>query len=452
MLESPTAAPSTHTLRPSSDDPAVTTAIDGAPLVDPTSTAPLEDSSVATPQGASAAEGAAPSAVATEPATPQGPFDRFLAPGPARSVVNWLAVVLAVYVLVSAVGVIGAGFKTATGDHAPQLFAFAENPLVALMVGILATAALQSSSTTTSITVGLAAGGLPLEIAIPIIFGANIGTTLTNTLVALGSITRKDEFRRSFAAATVHDFFNLIAVLVFLPLEYFTGFFRHLSGAIATALPGGNGVDTDSFDLVGAATSPLKDGLGALASPLGSVFGGVVMVLLGVVLIFFSIGFLGKLLKTLMVGRAKAVLHGSIGRGPVTGIGAGALVTAVVQSSSTSTSLMVPLAASGTFSLRQVYPFAVGANIGTTITALLAALGLSGVDAVLGLQVAVVHLLFNLCATLVVFGIPVVRELPLRGAAWLAGLAARRTWIAAVWVLGVFVALPAVLIVLTAVF
>ncbi|UFU05646.1 Na/Pi symporter [Ruania halotolerans] len=381
----------------------------------------------------------------------RGPFDALVPAGTARSVVNWLSVVVSVYVLISAVGVIGAGFKAATGGQAEALFSFASNPIVALMVGVLATAATQSSSTTTSITVGLAAGGLPLEIAIPIIMGANIGTTLTNTLVSVGMIRNKDDFRRAFAAATVHDFFNLIAVVILLPLELATGFLERVSGTLAGALTGVGGVDPGSVDIVGGATAPLKDLVGSVTDPVPAPWGGIVTIAVGVALILISITFIGKVLKVLMVGRAKQVLHAAIGRGPMSGIASGAVVTAIVQSSSTATSLMIPLAGSGTFTLRQVYPFTLGSNIGTTVTALIAALGLSGVDATIGLQVALVHLLFNLTATVVIFGLPFLRALPVRAAQWLANRSAENKSFAALWVLGVFVVVPGVLIAATSI-
>ena len=79
------------------------------------------------------------------------------------------------------------------------------NPLVGLFTGILATTLAQSSSTITSIAVGLVASrALTIEGAIPVVMGANIGTSVTNTLVSMGHITRKEEFRRALAGATVH--------------------------------------------------------------------------------------------------------------------------------------------------------------------------------------------------------------------------------------------------------
>ena len=79
---------------------------------------------------------------------------------------QWLAVVGLVYLLICAVGIIGSGFKLAAGDQAKELFAFATNPFAGLVVGTIATALIQSSSTVTSIIVGLVAGGLPVSVAL----------------------------------------------------------------------------------------------------------------------------------------------------------------------------------------------------------------------------------------------------------------------------------------------
>ena len=51
------------------------------------------------------------------------------------------------------------------------------------------------------------------------VMGANVGTTVTNTIVSLGHITRSSEYERAFAAATVHDFFNILVTCVLFPLE-----------------------------------------------------------------------------------------------------------------------------------------------------------------------------------------------------------------------------------------
>ena len=131
----------------------------------------------------------------------------------------WFGLAFMLYLLLLSVTMVGGGFKLATGDQAKALFEFASNPIAGLMIGLVATALIQSSSTVTSIIVGLVAGGLPVELAIPMIMGANIGTTVTNTIVSLAHIREKEEFKNAFASATIHDFFNILAVIIFLPLE-----------------------------------------------------------------------------------------------------------------------------------------------------------------------------------------------------------------------------------------
>lgn len=359
---------------------------------------------------------------------------------------QWLAVLGLVYVLISAVSMIGSGFKAATGGQAQELFEFASNPYVGLVVGIVATALIQSSSTVTSLIVGMVAGGLPVTIAIPMIMGSNVGTTVTNTLVSLGHVRDKAEFRRAFSAATVHDFFNLIAVAIFLPLEIMFGFLEHVALWLSTFLIGSDSYSMSDINVIKMLTKPFVSAVDSVTGMLPGTLGSVVLIITGLVLIFAAITYIGKLLKVLMVGKAKEVLHSAIGRGPITGIASGALVTTFVQSSSTTTSLMVPLAGSGTFSLKQIYPFMLGANIGTTVTALLAATAITGALAVSALEIALVHFLFNVFAVVVIFGIPLLRNLPIIGAEWLAGIASERKVFAAAWVLGVFIVVPLLMI------
>ncbi|WP_067101110.1 Na/Pi symporter [Marinomonas atlantica] len=365
---------------------------------------------------------------------------------------QWLAVLVLVYVLISAVGMIGSGFKAATGGQAKELFEFASNPYIGLVIGIVATALIQSSSTVTSLIVGMVAGGLPVEIAIPMIMGSNIGTTVTNTLVSLGHVRDKAEFRRAFAAATVHDFFNLMAVAIFLPLEIMFGFLEHVALWLSTFLIGADSYSMSDLNVIKALTKPFVGAVDNVTNILPGTLASVALILAGLAFIFLAITYIGKLLKVLMVGKAKEILHSAIGRGPLTGIASGALVTTFVQSSSTTTSLMVPLAGSGSFSLKQIYPFMLGANIGTTVTALLAATAISGALAVSALEIALVHLLFNVFAVVVIFGLPFLRVLPIKGAEWLATIASEKKVFAAIWVLGVFIALPLLMIAVSMIF
>ena len=366
-----------------------------------------------------------------------------------KSITQWVAIATLVYLLISSVGMIGAGFKGATKGQASELFQFATNPFMGLIIGILATAMIQSSSTVTSIIVGLVAGGLPVEMAVPMIMGANIGTTITNTIVSLGHVRKKKEFRRAFASATVHDFFNVMAVAIFLPIEILFHPLEKIGGYFAGLLVGGENVSVKGFNFIKPATKPVIDFFADASAIISENAQYIILIIFGIAIIFLAITLIGKLLKKLMVGRAKAIMHNAIGKGPVAGIFSGAVITVLVQSSSTTTSLMVPLAGTGVFRLKQIYPFTLGANIGTTITALLAATAISGDAAVFALQIALVHLIYNSSAVLLIYGVKNLRKIPIRGALWIARVATERKTLALLYILGVFFGLPAILIFIT---
>ncbi len=357
---------------------------------------------------------------------------------------SWILVIGLVYLLVVAVSVIGSGFKEALGAQANALFTFATNPFLGLIVGTVSTALIQSSSTTTSIVVGLVAGGLPVLTAIPMIMGANIGTSITNTLVSAGHVADKEEFRRAFSAATVLDMFNIIAVFIFLPLEILFHPLERLSLLLGQQLVGDTSVSMKGLNFVGSATAPVAKLIIGTTSIFPAPFAGILQIILGISLIFGSIYYMGKLLKGLLVGKAKDVLHTAIGRGPLAGIASGTLMTILVQSSSTTTSLMVPLAGSGVFGLAEIYPFTLGANVGTCVTALLAATAVTGATALPALEIAMVHFLFNFLGVLIIYGLPFLRPLPVVAAESLAAAASEHKAVALIYVIGVFFVLPAI--------
>ena len=147
-----------------------------------------------------------------------------------------------------------------------------------------------------------------------------------------------------------------------------------------------------------------------------------------------------------MVGRAREIFHNAIGRNGITGIFSGAVMTILVQSSSTTTSLMVPLVGGGVFKPRDVYPFTLGANIGTCITAILAATAFAGEPAgVFAMQIAFVHLLYNVLGVAIIYGLPFLRDLPVKLAGKLANVATEHKLLVIVYVLGVFFAIPGLL-------
>jgi solute carrier family 34 (sodium-dependent phosphate cotransporter) len=271
------------------------------------------------------------------------------------------------------------------------------------------------------------------------IMGANIGTTVTSTLASLGSIRRADEFRRAFAAATVHDFFNLFAVLVLLPLELLTGVLSSAAEWLTEILRGAD------FDPTQPAKSPIRV---AVKLPVGWAEGliepgalsAAVFLGLGLALIFFALAFITRNMRRLVAGGVERAMNRLIGRGGgAIGILVGIGVTVAVQSSTITTSILVPLVAAGILTLQSSYPITIGANIGTTITALIASLAVMRPE---GLTIALVHLLFNLTATALIFPIPQIRLIPVRLAEGIATIAIRRRVIVFVYGVSVFLILP----------
>jgi sodium-dependent phosphate cotransporter len=293
-----------------------------------------------------------------------------------------------------------------------------------------------------SIIVAMVAGGLPITIAIPMMMGANIGTSITNTIVSLGHIGNKTEFQRAFNAATIHDFFNIFAVLIFLPLEIMFGIFEHISAAMLNLVASGMTSEMSSFNPIKASTAPVIDFINGLLINTNDISSGLIKIIVGLVLIIISITWMGKIMKSLMIGRAQEILKSTLGRGPITGISSGAIMTILVQSSSTTTSLLVPLVGNGIVTARSIYPFTLGANIGTCITALIAALAIVGPNSQLALQIAFVHLAYNLLAVVVIYGIALLREWPPKLSYQLSLKVAERKVYGLAYIIGVFFLVP----------
>ena len=144
-----------------------------------------------------------------------------------------------------------------------------------------------------------------------------------------------------------------------------------------------------------------------------------------------------------MSERAEQILHRTLFRSALAAAGAGTLMTVMMQSSSITTSMMIPLVGAGVVTLEQLLPFTLGANIGTTITTMLAALATGNPAAV---TVAFSHLLFNVTASLIIYLPPPLRAVPLALARGLGRLARQRRWLAAAYILVFFYGLPIVLL------
>ena len=364
---------------------------------------------------------------------------------PARRLPGWARALLLLAVLfmfVVALELMGDGIK-ALGKGTFDLEGFLEratnSPLLALITGILVTSLVQSSSTTTSLVVTLVATGtLSLGNAIPVIMGANIGTTVTNTIVSMGHITRPEEFRRAMAGATVHDFFNWLSVLILLPLELFFGVISKPATWLASRVPG--------VDSGGLGDTPFEVVSGAIAGLLGEI--PWLMALVGLLLLFVALRYLVVLLKGFVLGKTEGVLDKYVFGNPLMAMAFGMVLTFMVQSSSVTTSLVVPLIGAGILSVRRVFPYMLGSNVGTTATAVLAALVAvaSGEPAaVAGLTVAFCHTLFNVFGIALIYPISAIREIPIRMAEWVGELAFKNRLYAIAYLVGLFYALPLLL-------
>lgn len=358
------------------------------------------------------------------------------------TLVRAVLVVFLLYLFLVGIAFLEGGIAGLGEGFQEELLRQVSNPISGLCAGILATVLVQSSSVTTATIVGLVgAGTLPLTLAVPMIMGANIGTTVTSTLAALGSIRRSVEFRRALAAATVHDFFNIAAVVILLPLELTTGLLSRSARWLTELLIGTELNTTGPGGSVIRSAVRVPVGLVETAIPPSS-WRAVIFLLVGLALIFLALGMITRNMRRLVAGGVERLMNEVIGRGGgVIGIAVGIGVTIAVQSSSITTSILVPLVASGILTLPNAYPITVGANIGTTITALLASLAVILPD---GLTIALVHTLFNVVATLLLFPIPKIRMVPVRLAERFAELASGNRWILLVYAVGAYMILPLV--------
>jgi sodium-dependent phosphate cotransporter len=351
-------------------------------------------------------------------------------------------VVAVLYVFLVGVALLESGISALGEGFQEGMLTNVANPISGLFAGILATVLVQSSSVSTATIVGLVgAGTLSVPLAVPMIMGANIGTTVTSTLASLGSIRRSEDFRRGFASATMHDFFNIFAVALLLPLELFTGILSDTAVRLTEILRGGAVSEPGQSPIRAAVKLPV-DAITSLldGDPIGGPWAGVVFLALGLALIFLALGQITSNMRQLVVGNIEKAMNRIVGRGGgAVGILVGIAVTVAVQSSSITTSILVPLVAAGVLTLPNAYPITLGANGGTTITALLASLAVLRPE---GLTIALVHTLFNVTAIALIYPVQRVRELPIVAAQRLASAAVDHRSLVAVYLLGLFLVVP----------
>ncbi|MFA8342564.1 MAG: Na/Pi symporter [Rhodothermaceae bacterium] len=346
------------------------------------------------------------------------------------------------YLFFLSLGMMGGALKLYGKDVAVQLIEATTNPFIGLFIGILATSVIQSSSSTTSIVVGMVAAASSasgnsdsiIQLAIPIIMGANIGTSVTNTIASLPQINRSNEFQRAFAAATVHDFFNLLAVMLLFPLQLATNFLGHAAHFMGDLFSGVGGL---SF------LSPVK----AITKPVVSImkdsFGKELpwlMLVLALIILLLSLKYMVATLKVLVVEKAKAWFDKVLFKTDLRAFSVGTLLTILVQSSSITTSLVVPMAGAGILRLRQIFPYTLGSNIGTTVTAMLASLITGNIAAVI---VAFSHLLFNVTGIVLLWPF---KKIPIKLAEKFSEYSVKSKLIPVAYVLVMFFIIPLIVI------
>ena len=349
-----------------------------------------------------------------------------------------LVVVVAVAFFLLAIDLIGYSFVGLRQQIGELILSVAANPFVGLFIGLLLTAVIQSSSTSTSMIVALVgSGAISLSTAVPIVMGANVGTTLTSTVVSLGFITSRREFRKAISAATVHDFYNIFLVAILFPLEYHYQVLSRLSHGLVEWLADGW---TDRATEGWSAELNLSHKVAQqIAEAIGNDWW---LFLLSFALLFAAIKVISQIISHSLIGGSRERLNEHLFRNPYRSFLWGGALTAAVQSSSITTSLIVPLVAKGKVSLQKAFPFVMGANTGTTLTALLAA-GLASRAAV---ELAVVHLLFNVFGACLFLPYRPVREWPGRVAAFFGKLTLRRRIYGFLYVFLLFFAIPFLLI------
>lgn len=400
-----------------------------------------------------------------------------------------LAVLALLYFFVCSLDLLSLGFRLVGGRTTGEIFQqsdILQNPIVGVMIGILTTVLVQSSSTSTSIIVSMVSSGfLGVRQAIPIIMGANIGTSITNTIVSLTQVGDRNQFRRAFAGATVHDMFNWLTVISLLIIEVTTGYLYHLTTAIMDGLVGETGSGGGEIQLLGAITKPFVDLIVQLdkkvlecwskpncngsddaslqkqkcgsgecdylfkSFDLNDAAAGGIILACSLLVLCTCLILIVKVLQSVLRGQIafviKKTLNSKIPYVPwLTGyiaILVGAVMTFLVQSSSVFTSALTPLVGLGVISVERVYPLTLGSNIGTTTTALLASMAVEGDTFRNSMQIALCHLFFNVTGILIFYPIPFMR-FPIPMAKFLGDTTAKYRWFAVIYMILMFIVAP----------
>lgn len=343
---------------------------------------------------------------------------------------------LALLLFIFAIDLLTVAMSQLNNNVAKDILLATRNPFISLFIGLLMTALIQSSSTVTaSIVAVVAAGNLTLEQAAPMVMGANIGTTLTSTLVSLSYIMNRKQFKRALSAGILHDIFNIFTVLILLPLEISFGFLSKIARSIAHLfVPDESYVGPIVYHKV--FTRPLTE---LITDTINIPF---FTMLLAIFMVFGAIKLLSTSVYNAFVVDSFNDIRDFIFKDSYMALIYGTFFTLAVQSSTVTTSLVVPLVANKKVSLPKSFPFIIGANIGTTITAAIAAIYKT--EAAIAL--ALVHFIFNLFGALIFMPFPLVRNIPVKLALWMGKKSVESRFIGFAYILLTFFIIPYLLI------
>lgn len=341
---------------------------------------------------------------------------------------------LFLYLFLLGIEILSCSLKGFGAGFARMLISSTSNPFTGLFIGMLATAIIQSSSVTTSITVGfVAAGTLTVSNAIPIIMGANIGTTITCLVASFGHFSVEKEFSKAFPAAIVHDIFNILSVMIFLPIEILFHPIEHISLGLTNLLLGKEGL---TF------SSPLDKIIDPVAGKVLGLFGEhyIISAIVALILLISAITLFVKLLRKASAEKFESLIDNFLFRNALTAGILGLCLTAFVQSSSITTSLVVSLVGTQLTTIEKIFPYTLGANLGTTVTAMLAALVTGNINAI---TVALCHSVFNSFGIIVWYPL---RIIPITLAKKMGNLTGKKRLLAFLYIIAIFIVVPVIAI------
>lgn len=414
-----------------------------------------------------------------------------------------LAIFSTLYFFMWSSGLLSQAFNLASYHYAGNFIrtsGFLQNPLIGLMVGVITTVVFQSSGAVTSVLVTIVGSGvLTVRQSIPIIMGANLGTSVTNTVVSLIVYRKKQNFEIAMTAGIVHDMYNMMSVVFMLPIEllfhplermsmWMLGWFGSTSRTAAeigqvqflshlvkplvdliividkdkTASLDPNVIVPSNVSLIRRCCNEERIGSELVChARCVSLFSYlefddnvvcILLLIMAMVTLFTCLIFVVKVTKSLLGGkllnwvanlaRREYKFPCSMFVGYLF-IVVGLVITVILHSSGVFTSMLVPLAGGDVLNLMQIYELTLGSNVGTTTTGIFAALSAQSKYPIETLQVALCHFLFNVAGILMFYSFPHT-TLPIWASKKFGMYSAQNLWFSIIYLIIVFLVAPSI--------